>query len=993
MDNWFEELSFIRKEWVEITRKNDFDEGIRHSTVEKYPDPVHFVYELLQNAEDQDATEANFELSADCLVFRHNGNPFTRIDVENITGIGNSAKPQEANKIGSFGIGFKSVFAITDRPEIYTVLEEKPFAFAIEDLVVPIAILENYKNSNQCDTQFIFPFIDGQEISLYAKIRKRLSVLGFETLLFLRNLASITWKTETDHGIYHCEGKGSRRELRGETNRNGQLRQKSAHYLVFTRNVSMSDNERVLDVSIAFRLDEKGKILSEPGQKLVVYFPTEQVTGLNFRLHGPFLLTDNRAIIKIDNKTNSKLIQECAALLGESIQRIKKEDLLTVDFLSLLPIRKDNIPSLFLPLYDQLLQVLKRYRLLPTADGTFASARQVKIARSADLRELINERQLSTLYGTPTPLHWLTSDITSDKTRDLYTYITKELEVEILDPEAFTRRLEISFLKLQTDEWLVQLYIFLSKQPALKEIIKWKAILRLKDNSQVSLFKRTSPYDRNETPNAYLLREGKSKFPLVKRSLLADDAVYAFLQEIGLSEPDVVDEVLTHILPSYVAGKFALDNEVRNRQNLKFIQEALLRTSYQKRHELISRLSKVPFIQASNAKASDRAWKTPREVYSRTKELLTWFEGNEQVWFITGSFPKSLLSDLNIPTHLQPRAKTTTGATGHIVIRNEYGFNQRGLHGFDPSANLDGLQQSLELITIDKAKILWNILLKYRYLIKGVVETSKYKDFRNPRSEEKFSQMGLLCSQEAWLPNQNGDFCFPEELFLTDLPKGFEKSTDEAHELAIKLGMRKAEELQLADILGIPHEVIALIQRNPKKILALYQEQERMKVSLPSSLTNDPDRRREKAAEAANKAEEKTYKTGSINRRISVANIEPKTYLRSKHTNEEGQLICQLCDQPMPFQFPQGEDFFVACQYIELLEKEHEANYLALCPNCAAEFQYACRTDEDKRAELIRDLDPTINEANLVVHIDMPVHRRLRFTQRHLIDLQAAIKD
>jgi len=993
MDSWFEELSFMRKKFVESARENNFDKGIRHSTVEKYPDPVHFVYELLQNAEDQGATEAQFALSADHLVFRHNGNPFKRFDVGNITGIGNSDKPQEANKIGRFGIGFKSVFAITDRPEVYTMLEEKPFAFAIEDLVVPVAIQANYENSNLRDTQFIFPFIEGQEFSLYSKIRKRLSVLGFETLLFLRNLDSITWQTETERGVYFCEGKGLLRRLRGERSRNEQPpRQNSANYLVFTRNVSLSENDRELNVSIAYRLDEKGMILSEPGQKLIVYFPTEQVTGLNFRLHGPFLLTDNRATIKSDNKINNKLIQECAALLGESIHYIKNENLLTVDFLSMLPIRKDNIPSLFQPLYDQLLQVLKRYRLLPTIDGTFASAKQIKFARSADLRELINERQLSTLYETSTPLHWLTSDITSDKTRDLYTYIIKELEVESIDPESFARKLGMSFLKLQPDEWLVQLYIFLSKQPALKETIKWKPILRLKDNSQVPPFKRTSPYDKSETPNAYLLREGKSKFPLVKRSLLVNDAVYAFLKEIGLSEPDIVDEVLTYILPSYEAGKFSLDNEARNRQNLKFIQDALLRTSYQKRHELIARLSKVPFIQASNATASDRAWKMPCEVYSRTKELLTWFEGNEQTLFITGSFPKSLLNDLNIPTRLQPRAKPASGTTGHVMIRNEWGFNQRGLHGFDPGANIDGLQQSLELITIEKAKILWNILLKYRYLIKGVVETSKHKDFRNPGSEERFSQIGLLCSMHAWLPNQNGDFCFPEELFLTDLPKGFEKSTDEAHELAIKLGMRKAEELQLADILGIPHEVITLIQRNPKKILALYQEQERKKVSLPSSLTNDPDRRREKAMEAANQAEEKTYKAGSVNRRISVANIDPKTYLRSHHTNAEGQLICQLCNQSMPFCLPNGEEYFEAYQYIEVLEKEYEANHLALCPNCAAEFQHACQTDKHKRAELILNVDSSAQEENLVVYIDMPVHRRLRFTQRHLIDLQAAIK-
>src|SRR5216683_2712436 len=406
MDNWFEVLSSMRQEWVEITRRNNFEKGIRHSTIEKYPDPVHFVYELLQNAEDQCATEAQFQLFADHLVFNHNGNPFTRADVKNITGIGNSDKPQDDNKIGRFGIGFKSVFAITKRPEIYTVLEDKPFAFAIEHLLVPVAIPGNHEKTHQYNTQFIFPFNKGQEITLYGKIRERLSTLGFETMLFLQNLTSIEWRTETDDGVYLCGVKGSHRELFGESRENGRTRQSSANYLIFTRNVNLGDNDRELDVRIAFRLDEKGKIVSEPGQKLVVYFPTEQVTGLNFRLHGPFLLTDNRANIKKNDETNSKLIQECAALLGDSLQQIKKEGLLTVDVLSLLPIRKEHIPSLFFPLYNQVLQVLKHHPLLPTADGTFANAAQVKLARGTELRELINDAQLSTLYGTSSPLHW-----------------------------------------------------------------------------------------------------------------------------------------------------------------------------------------------------------------------------------------------------------------------------------------------------------------------------------------------------------------------------------------------------------------------------------------------------------------------------------------------------------------------------------------------------------------------------------------------------------
>ncbi len=266
--------------------------------------------------------------------------------------------------------------------------------------------------------------------------------------------------------------------------------------------------------------------------------------------------------------------------------------------------------------------------------------------------------------------------------------------------------------------------------------------------------------------------------------------------------------------------------------------------------------------------------------------------------------------------------------------------------------------------------------------------------------EKNALQWDAFVARKPWLPDKNGDFHSPEDLFLTDLPEGFEKSTDEARQLAIKLGMQKEEVLQLADKLHISHEIISFIQRDPEAFsaryeayLAWYQEHQQKKALLPSSFTNDPDRRKEKAAEAAYNAEEKTYKAITINRRISAGNNDPKAYLRSHNTNEDGQLICQLCEKPMPFSLPNGEEYFEAYQYSEILGKEYEANHLALCPNCAAEFKYACQTDENKRAELILDIDLTAAEEDLIAPIAMPVHQRLRFTQRHLIDLQAAIQD
>lgn len=77
-----------------------------------YPDQAHFVFELLQNAEDAQASEVTFTLRRDGCLFEHDGKRlFSELDVKSITGIHNSTKKdQSADQIGKFGVGFKSVF-------------------------------------------------------------------------------------------------------------------------------------------------------------------------------------------------------------------------------------------------------------------------------------------------------------------------------------------------------------------------------------------------------------------------------------------------------------------------------------------------------------------------------------------------------------------------------------------------------------------------------------------------------------------------------------------------------------------------------------------------------------------------------------------------------------------------------------------------------------------------------------------------------------------
>src|SRR5947209_1794260 len=97
---------------------------------DQYSDRTHFIYELLQNAEDaigwrlQSETgfqrAVTFRLGRDALSFRHSGLPFAEEHVRGICNIGKGTKRRDLTAIGKHGIGFKSVYAYTRHPEVHS---------------------------------------------------------------------------------------------------------------------------------------------------------------------------------------------------------------------------------------------------------------------------------------------------------------------------------------------------------------------------------------------------------------------------------------------------------------------------------------------------------------------------------------------------------------------------------------------------------------------------------------------------------------------------------------------------------------------------------------------------------------------------------------------------------------------------------------------------------------------------------------------------------
>lgn len=108
----------------------DLGRLLKIASEQLYGKDVHWALELLQNAEDAGAKHIAFVFEKDRVLVSNDGDLFTAEDVWAICSAGHSAKK---NKIGFFGIGFKSVFKLSDAPEI----RSGRYALRLEDKIYP----------------------------------------------------------------------------------------------------------------------------------------------------------------------------------------------------------------------------------------------------------------------------------------------------------------------------------------------------------------------------------------------------------------------------------------------------------------------------------------------------------------------------------------------------------------------------------------------------------------------------------------------------------------------------------------------------------------------------------------------------------------------------------------------------------------------------------------------------------------------------------------
>ena len=464
------ELQQRRLNWVAASRENRFEGGIKRLLADLYPDNAHFIYELLQNAEDAQATEVRFILKEDEVEFEHNGDRlFSVEDVEAITSIGVSTKKDDPTNIGKFGVGFKAVFAYTQSPEIAS----GAFHFRIRDLVVPDTSGLTHCDLGEKETRFSFPFNNPQKPpeKAHAEIERNLRQLDESSLLFLSNIKKIEYllPDSTLGFLERREADGNRIEI--QVQHPEDSKPASVYFLRFENTVNVNDEDnkpKSCRVAVAFGLEkpegQEWKITPLEGQ-VCIYFPADKETSnLHFHLHAPFASTVARDSVR-DCEANNALRDHLVDLVSESMTAIRNHGLLTVGFLATLPNDKDNLLPRYKPIMEGLIETFKNDELTPMKQGGHAAAMGI-FRGPVRLSNLINDNDLATILGEDySPPMWTANPTQRNQREDNFLtmlnipeWTTEHLVNELSVKSETTTQL----LSEKSNEWHQTLYSLLA---------------------------------------------------------------------------------------------------------------------------------------------------------------------------------------------------------------------------------------------------------------------------------------------------------------------------------------------------------------------------------------------------------------------------------------------------------------------------------------------------------------------------------------------------
>jgi hypothetical protein len=850
---FFHKLTEDRAESAKTLEKRSM-RGVKHSVVEKYSDQAHFIYELLQNADDAQATQARFILTNEALTFIHNGdigfsvsNPDTEDeDSENmklghinaITSIGNTTKDKA--KIGKFGVGFKAIFQYTNTPHIY----DPNFCFKIERFIVPQLLEQDKSERQENETLFYFPFdLQNNSRDAYNDIFQKLKSL-IHPVLFLNNLKEVLWRTPKQIGKYT-------KTIIEEKKYNETLCQlinlidgrESKTLWLFTNELEGTSHK----YSVGFFLDKNGKIDTSNTYSAFCFFPTKEATTLKFIIHAPFLLTDSREGIKAGDSWNNKLVMKLSELAAESLCLLKeigieKEQYLIDDnVINLIPFKKNDFVDLndrnkisFLPFYSAIKAKLQNETILPAKNNNYSTKNLSFWASDTELTELFSDEQISELMGVVNA-KWVFPTLgrkTAQNEKEIINYYNSisyktdyidSLVLNFLDPDKLLRRIDEEFILKQSFQWLNNFYKYLLDKRSYWDIIKKKTIFINSENKTVSAF------DSETGKNLILFfpTEIDTSYQTIHKDFLKNEDSMLFFEAFGITTPSLKDEIYNHIIPLYTSNE-SLDTKPHFELFFKYYQIC----PSNELNEFINLIHDKSFLRF-RSKSTDIIYRgKASSIYYPTNDLLIYFDKKTDTYFLDIEFYNELIPDkivefekfiddlgiMKLPalyyrdvkfSSLTRQTRKINSGTYDIYLHDKY---------------FDGSEELMSSISIEKSILFWKILCEEirKYGTSSFVEliqgSHKYF-YRTDRIEKFDSSEFIRLTTEKWLYTKQNIFVSAKNLSVDDL-NGYDIISTEAKFLIEFIGIANPDaKLELTEEQRKTYERGKLIEDIPIEVL------------------------------------------------------------------------------------------------------------------------------------------------------------------------------
>ena len=344
--------------------RGQLDGALKLLSQELYAKDVHFVLELIQNAEDNTypsdvVPEVRFTLTEDAILVQNNENGFSEANVRALCSVAKSKKTKVDGYIGEKGIGFKSVFRVTDEPYISS--NGFTFSLPLHDAesglgyVIPVWHDELPEGIDPGLTNIRLPLNQKglQEPPQIADIHPSL-------LLFLKKLRRIEIRNGCGSSTKWItrEGEGNRIFIRTDAS--------TDRWVVVRRSLEVPagiveekrKEVKTVEVVLAFPMTEDGTADASAERSVFAFLPIRQY-GFRFAIQADFILTSSREDVREELTWNQWLRDCIAPLFANAVSIFKKDAGLRTNFLAYVPSAKYVTDDFFKSVPDAIIETLK----------------------------------------------------------------------------------------------------------------------------------------------------------------------------------------------------------------------------------------------------------------------------------------------------------------------------------------------------------------------------------------------------------------------------------------------------------------------------------------------------------------------------------------------------------------------------------------------------------------------------------------------------------